>query len=273
MDFKNVKFDIIIQGGQSNAEGCGSGPVTQELIPSPNAFYLYAEKTVTVDEENLHITFHDKPFVIAPAKEREADNGVIVGDFSLSFADEYEKAGLLADDRKLLIIRAAVGGAGFQKKHWGLQDCLYLKLLELIDYALSLNEENRVVGFLWHQGEHDVFENKGLPYPELYKKYHADLLALFTDVKNKYSGDKFPFIAGGFVSEYVQRNKEGCAAVLQAMQTVCEEIKNAAVVSSEGLLSNNQVSGNGDDIHFCREALYELGKRYYEAYLALTGQA
>lgn len=57
MDFSKVKFDIIIQGGQSNAEGCGIGPVTRELTPSVNAFYLYAEKTVTIDEENLHSLF------------------------------------------------------------------------------------------------------------------------------------------------------------------------------------------------------------------------
>ena len=36
--------------------------------------------------------------------------GQITGDFSLTFAEEYEKAGLLQAGRKLLIVRAAIGG-------------------------------------------------------------------------------------------------------------------------------------------------------------------
>ena len=36
--------------------------------------------------------------------------GRITGDFSLTFAEEYEKAGLLQAGRKLLIVRAAIGG-------------------------------------------------------------------------------------------------------------------------------------------------------------------
>lgn len=40
MDLSKEKFDIIIQGGQSNAEGCGKGPVANEIVPSPNCFYL-----------------------------------------------------------------------------------------------------------------------------------------------------------------------------------------------------------------------------------------
>ena len=34
------KFDIIIQGGQSNAEGGGLGPVEQEYQPNDKILYL-----------------------------------------------------------------------------------------------------------------------------------------------------------------------------------------------------------------------------------------
>ncbi len=264
MDFSKVKFDIIIQGGQSNSEGCGLGPVTQELIPSPNAFYLYAERTVTVEEDNLNIQFHDKPFVIAPAKEADTDNGKR-GDFSLSFAEEYEKAGLLAADRKLLIIRGGVGGAGFQKKHWGLQDCLYLKLLELIDYALSLNTENRVVGFLWHQGEHDAFEKNT---PDNYKK---QLAALVNGVRTRV-GEKIPFIAGEFVNDWKSKNIDICAPILQVIREVTEESGNGGFVETSDLLSNDEMNKNGDDIHFCRESLHILGRRYFDEYKRIIGK-
>ncbi len=263
MNFSNVKFDIVIQAGQSNSEGCGLGPVTKELIPSPNAFYLYAEKTVTVVDDNLIIDFHDKPFVIEQAKERgEGDNKL--GDFSLTFAEEYEKAGLLASDRKLLIIRAGVGGAGFQKKHWGLQDCLYLKLLELINYALSLNKENRVVAFLWHQGEHDAFEKNT---PENYKK---QLSALLNGVR-ACVGEKIPFIAGEFVNDWKSKNIDICAPILQVIREVTAENGNGGFVETGDLLSNDQKHGNGDDIHFCRESLHILGRRYFAEYKRIIG--
>lgn len=265
MDFSNVKFDIIIQAGQSNSEGCGVGPVTQELIPSPNAFYLHAEKTVTVADDNLIIEFHDKPFVISPAKERLNDNGVALGDFSLTFAEEYEKAGLLASDRKLLVIRGGVGGAGFQKKHWGLQDCLYLKLLELIDYALSLNKENRIVGFLWHQGEHDAFEGNT---PANYKK---QLAALVNGVRT-HVGEQIPFIAGEFVNDWKRKNIDICAPILQVIREVAQESGKGGFVETSDLLSNDQKHGNGDDIHFCRESLHILGRRYFAEYQRIIGQ-
>lgn len=265
MDFSNVKFDIIIQGGQSNAEGCGVGPVERELIPSPNAFYLSSEKTVTVDEENLHIHFHDKPFVIEQAKERLNEAGDTLGDFSLTFAEEYEKAGLLAADRKLLIIRGGVGGAGFQKKHWGLHDCLYLKLLELIDYALSLNKENRVVGFLWHQGEHDAFERNT---PDNYKK---QLSALVDGVRTRV-GEKIPFIAGEFVNDWKSKNIGICAPILQVIREAVSESGKGGFVETSDLLSNDQKNKNGDDIHFCRESLHILGRRYFAEYQRIIGE-
>lgn len=264
MNFSNAKFDIIIQGGQSNAEGCGRGPVTQELNLSENVFYLYAEKTVTVGQDNLNIVFHDKPFVIEPAKER-GEGEDKVGDFSLTFAEEYEKAGLLAKDRKLLIIRAGVGGAGFQKKHWGLQDCLYLKLLELVDYALSLNSENRVVAFLWHQGEHDAFEKNT---PENYKE---QLSALIGGVRSQV-GAKIPFIAGEFVADWTSKNIDICAPILQVIREVVAENGNGGFVETGDLLSNDQKIKNGDDIHFCRESLHILGRRYFGEYKRIIGE-
>lgn len=119
MELNNTKFDIIIQGGQSNAEGLGIGPVKSELLPSmsENIFYLESEKTVEHLKECVRITFANKPFVIKLAKERVSEQN-LVGDFSLAFGSEYEKEMMQNSDRKLLIVRAAVGGTGFVKGQW-----------------------------------------------------------------------------------------------------------------------------------------------------------
>ena len=260
MDMKNTKFDIIIQGGQSNAEGFGLGPVSEEYIPSESVLYLEAEKTAVVVDNNLHITYADKPFYVEVAQDRKKGDD-LVGDFSLTFAEEYRKSGLLSSDRKLLVIRVAVGGAGFKKGQWGIGKQLYEKLLEMTDYALSLNKENRVVGFLWHQGEHDAFEKNE---PETFKE---QLGAQLQSIRSRY-GD-MPFIAGDFVNEWKSKNLADCKPIVEKIQEVIIEAGNGAFVETADLPSNNEKTGNGDDIHFCRESLRVLGRRYFAAYREL----
>lgn len=253
-------YDIIIQGGQSNAEGCGLGPVRDELMPSmsENIFCLEAEKQAEHLPECVKITYADKPFTIRHAKERESDQGP-VGDFSLAFGSMYEKEFMQNSDRKLLIVRAAVGGTGFVKGAWGLGNQLYLKMLEMTDYALSLNSENRVVGFLWHQGECDAFEKNE---PDVFKQQLSDMLR---DVRQRY-GENLPFIAGDFVNEWKSKYIEECTPIVEKIREVVKEAGDAAFVETSDLLSNNQKTHNGDDIHFCREALYILGQRYFKAF-------
>lgn len=252
-----MKYDIIVQGGQSNAEGTGIGPVSQELVLSPNVWYLDVEKTVEVVEDNLCITYADKPFQIIPAQERLVE-GAIRGDFSLTFAEEYEKAGLLDGDRKLLIVRASVGGTGFKKEHWGVGKRLYNKLIAMVDYALSLNAENRVVGFLWHQGEHDSFEGN---VSEIFK---AQLTEQLRDFRARYGN--VPFIAGDFVREWKSKNEAACRPIIQTIREVIVEEGRGDFVETSDLLSNNETVQNGDDIHFSRESLHILGRRYFQAF-------
>ena len=52
------------------------------------------------------------------------------------------------------------------------------------------------------------------------------------------------------------------------MRAVCRDCENGGFVETDGLKSNAQFSkehpfGWDDNIHFCRDALYELGERYF----------
>lgn len=264
-----MAYDIIVLAGQSNAEGTGlgNGPMFEEnerilqlYDPQDNGFEESANGEMLLKVKR---PWH---FLIAPAKERRKD-GHVYGNFALWFAKRYIDSGLLKKNRKILIVNAAVGGTGFKKRHWGRGDVLSDRLYEMTDVATSA-KGSKIVAFLWHQGEHDAFENEGSD-SELYEEYYQNLLSFFTDVQNKYSAYSFPIIAGGFVDEYV-KNNPGCLAVFRATQAVSQTLKNVAVVSGEGLQSNNQAVGNGDDAHFCREALYELGQRYFEKYRQMT---
>ena len=114
------------------------------------------------------------------------------------------------------------------------------------------------MGMLWHQGEHDAFE--GNP-PE---NYYSQLTDIVTDFRGRYGN--IPFMAADFVHDWKNKNMEQCAPIVDVIRRVVKESGNAYFVESEGLLSNDQKIGNGDDIHFCRESAYELGVRYFQGF-------
>jgi len=243
-NYKNDMFDIIIQGGQSNAEGCGGGPVKDEYIPSENVLYMNNDLTISIAEERIW-------------------DGNKTNDFSLSFAREYLKSGRLETGRKILIIRSAVGGTGWADNRWGMTDDLYLKMIEMIKTSLDLNTENKLIAFLWHQGETDSGSSRDVHYNHLRE--------LVESVRNIYKSPNLPFIAGDFVHEWKNATfgSEKEVPAVQAIKDVCEDIGYAAFVETSELNSNNQDTGCGDTIHFSREALNQLGVKYFNAFLKI----
>ena len=243
-DFKNEIFDIIIQGGQSNSEGCGIGHVNKPFKPRDEILMMDSEFNITTAHENFY-------------------EGQTIGNFSLTFADRYVDDGRLQKGHKLLILRAAVGGTGFCDRRWGLEDDLFLKMMDMIGKALSLNPANRAVAFVWHQGETDT----SVP---VYDTHYRNLSTLVNRVRQAAGCDDLPFIAGDFVKHWSRENADACKPIISAIRDVCANIGNAAFVETDGLQSNAENTGNDDTIHFCREALYQMGHRYYDAYLTLN---
>lgn len=250
MDFSKEKFDIIIQAGQSNADGSAHGPVEDYYEPNANVWYMNGN------------------FVITEAVERVIYGNEIRGNFSLSFSREYINNGLLGEGRKLLILRTAVGGTGFLDNRWKLTDDLYLRMMEMIRTALALNPENRLVALLWHQGETDALCKAS------YEVHYHHLMTLLKSVREEFGVPELPFVAGDFVQQWKNDNIGICTPVVDAIRAVCRDCEKGSFVESEGLLSNAQeVYPNNtrltDTIHFSRRSIYELGKRYFEAYSRL----
>ncbi len=246
IDFTKKKFDILIQAGQSNAEGYGLGPASEPWSPDGRVRYLNGDHTVT------------------PAAERVCGNE-IQSDFSLSFAREYLKSGLLADGRELLILRCAVGGTGFLDHRWGQGEDLFLRMIAMIDEALALNADNRLVALLWHQGEQDAVSNAS------FETHRDNLSTLLRSVTERYAAPGLPFVAGDFVPVWAKENARLCEPVVGAMRAVCAGYAAGAFVETDGLLSNWEALGREtlgwqDTVHFCRESIYELGRRYFRAF-------
>jgi len=241
-DFTKETFDIIIQGGQSNAEGCGMGAVEFPFEMNPDIYQM------------------DGDFIISKAREVIWGNEVI-GNFVLPFAANYVKDRKLKTGRKLLILLTAVGGTGFFDNRWGKNDDLFLRMTEMIKTALDLNPANRVVAFVWHQGETDT----NAPDRDV---HYNNLHYLVSSVRKTAKEESLPFVAGDFVHHWKMNpdNLNRCIPIIKAIKDLCTDIGNAAFTETDGLLSNDEKTGNGDDIHFCREALYEMGNRYYKAF-------
>lgn len=251
-DFSKEAFDIIIQAGQSNSEGYGFGNVCDPYQPDERVWYFNADGTFQIAQEKV-------------------TNNAIQSNFSLTFARNYVNQGLLAEGRKLLILRTAVGGTGFSDNRWKLCDDLYLRMMEMIKATLALNPNNRLMVLLWHQGENDAATQMSYEY------YHEHITALITSVRKTFDVPTLPFIAGDFVADWKRKNAEACAPIIAALKDVCNTDYSRFVETAD--LDSNREDGFPhpfgwvDDIHFCRRAIYQLGERYFEAYRSISAQA
>ena len=258
------KYHILLEAGQSNAEGYGHGPVETPYVPDPRILYFTAGDPPAGE---YHPKGEPRVCIAAERPHPDLKPGDLRGDLALSFAQKYVEAGLLPPDRKLLIVRTAVGGTGFLKGYWRVGDPLYLRMLSMTDEAMALHPENRLVAFLWHQGEHEAaFQND----PE---RYHQQLKEVLESVRQRYEAPKLPILCGGFCREWAEENQPYCDNIMAVIRKVAEELGGDYVETAD-LRSNNQKCGDGDTIHFCREDLQELGRRYFDAFTHLTkGQA
>lgn len=255
-------YDIVIQAGQSNAEGCGKGTVATPYAVNNRVWHLEHKWQVVPSEkagERPAVIYADEPFTLAPASERVSEKWGVVADFSLTFSKEYIENGVLKEGRRLLIVRGAVGGTGFCVGNWRVGDQLHKKLRALVDYALALEGENRVVALLWHQGECDAFEGTTA------LEYEQNFTAFLRDIRQAY-GEDLPVVAGDFVQEWKSKNLSICTPITETTERICVEDAFGAYVHTDGLASNDMAVHDGEDIHFCREAQYELGKRYFQAF-------
>ena len=270
--FEKEAFDIILLIGQSNAEGFGLGEVENAYEPTDcimqltNTSPVFLEVTPE-DEKILHLQPNDT-YRIDLAEETVHKERGILGCFALPFAKKYYEKYLSGTDRKVLVIRAAVGSSGFLRGNWCLDEPLYKRAVEMTDLALSLSKENRLAAILWHQGESDAMEGRRRGgYDFLYPYYYERLSSLVGDLRKRYG--EVPFIAGGLCEEWTPRIKETSDAVENATKEVIAKVGLAAFAESSGLLSNNSVVNNKDDIHFARPSLYEFAERYFELYESL----
>lgn len=249
-DFTKERFDIIIQAGQSNSEGCGYGGAVSPYQPKDAVWYLESE------DPQGRKTFDD--LILTPAREAVLDNDVR-SNYALAFADCWLDAGLSRDGRKLLILRSSVGATGFSDGRWMPDGDLYLRLVEMIRTALALNPENRLRAFLWHQGENEVGRSN-------YEEYKARLGVMLNSVRTMFNCPNLPFVCGDFVHQWKMLNFAACQPIVAGLRDFCAQTPHCAFVETDELPSDEEAGSRHENIHFSRESLYRLGRKYFAAY-------
>ncbi len=250
MNYGNEKFDIILLAGQSNAEGTGFGPCDEEYEKDTDIFRMVGSKKF---EDAWIIDFPISIDIEAPhSHERD--------DLSLAFAHEYKKAGFLEKDRRILLVHTALGGTGFSSGHWRVGDSVYKRMLYMLDCALNMNPENRLTALLWHQGEMDVLGGN------IGEEYNRQLTTLFEVIQKRAGGEFLPIITGDFVQNWIPRHEKECKLIAEQIKAVTESF-GGVFVNTEGLPSNHEAGTRDEDrIHFSRNSLHLLGKRYFDAF-------
>ena len=263
------KLDIIVLAGQSNAEGYGLGSCDEPYIPdsrilsmrdTDNQGYVVDEKTYGTLAIKL-----PRRYLIGLTEERCSTSskiGCLAPYFARKYAEEY-----LAPDRKVLIIHSAVGATGFAKKNWGLEDVLYKRMVRMIDLALGMNPENRVVAFLWHQGEHEAVFRPKLTPEEREAIHLANMTSFISDVRSRYG--EVPFVSAGFTDKWAE-SCENHKYVLSALKRALAAFPLTAFADSSGLPTNAEALNVTDIYHFSRNSLRILGERYFEQYKTIV---
>ena len=268
MYLSNEKYDIIVLGGQSNAEGWGFGDTDNEYKEDGRIEMLVDKHHVAYvkDENGKDVLDFEYPlqFEIKPANEDLAGDKKI-GNFFIWFAKEYAEK-YLEKGRKVLIVKSAVGGTGFKRQQWRIGDPLQVRMELMVKTALKLNKENKIVAFLWHQGECDAID---FATAEGIGEYYERQFTAFINRFRKKFKCNVPIIAGGYVDE-LKKEEYGFTEKLlrleQTFKSLSEKDDKIYFVNSEGLRANKNCFEGGDQWHFCRPDLELLGKRYFETY-------
>jgi len=207
------------------------------------------KRILTIDKDNK--------WIVAREPLHFYETGGAGLDCGLSFARELLNH--VPDSVTIAMIPCAVGGSSIFE--W-LGDSLHrnVKLLSNFREKINIsNEKGSIKCILWHQGERNA-NDEDIP---LYKAALTELISVFRD---DVGNNDLPVIMGelGRFATPVEK-QQNFLRINDIMLEVSGETDNCYRISSEGL------DHKGDHLHFNSEGQRELGKRYADKYIEITG--
>jgi Carbohydrate esterase, sialic acid-specific acetylesterase len=228
-------FHLFLLAGQSNMAGRGEVD-TNINITNPKIWMLNKNNEWQLAKHPLHF---DKPGIA----------GVGPG---LAFA----KA-LLDYDTSIVIglIPTAVGGTSidFWKPNSYFATTKVYPYDDAVKRTYVATQSGILKGILWHQGESDADSIKSIGY--LIK-----MTALVKQFRKDFNNEALPFIAGTLPRFYLNAHPYG-KSINKAIKKLPRKLKKIAIVSSKGLIANN------DKIHLNSASANELGNRYASVFI------
>ena len=205
-------YDIIVIGGQSNAVGAGRGGYSDPYASKADPRLLFQvgrqiDNCVSHFRQIVPATMTLEHWLNCPRQQT-------VG-FGLPYARRWAHHNL-APGRQVLIVPGAYGGSS--SRQW--LDTFWPALRDQIRWALKQKPvdirgpaRNRVVAFLWSQGEtdsancldapaHEVCAFQGVPRDQIPAAWRERLLTLFKDFRAEFDPKaEVPILATGFTPE------------------------------------------------------------------------
>lgn len=199
-----------------------------------------------IDCEHIYILRNGRwQKMFRPVCPDRATAGVCLAE---SFAQEYAKE----YNVDVGLIPCADGGTTLNQ--WMPGEPLYDNAVFQAKLAMR---HSTLKGVLWHQGESDCSDANSAAYKQRLEK----IIAAF---KADLQLDNIPFVVGGlgdFMGEF--HKNDNYIIVNKALYDISKEQETVGFVSATGL------KPNADILHFCSDALYEFGLRYYEEFKKL----
>jgi hypothetical protein len=279
-------YDIIIIAGQSNAVGAGLGSFSDSAANTATDAKIFqlgrygagSLKVMPATWVQNGITYDALQHWNITANR--ASMGLAVP-FARRYAQEQ-----LAPGRSILIVPAAYGGTSILKWLGDITaptttpNALYDDMKNRVNTALALpGGTNKIVAFLWHQGESDVSSAAGTPgimTPAIYQqKLTLILQKLRTDFPSQ---PAYPVVGGLFVPEWPSA-WPGASLLLPAkiqIESVIKQVFAAdvrgGVADTAGLTANypSLTSDINQQVHFSAASQVTLGARYYQKWKDLV---
>ncbi len=234
-------FHLFLLIGQSNMAGRGTVE-PEDQVPHERVLKLNQADRWVPATDPLHF---DKPSVVGVGLGRT---------FALDYAQRHRAVtvGLIPCAAGGSPIAAwEPGGYHDQTKSHPYDDALRRAKLALQSGTLR--------GILWHQGESDSTSARSPVYQQ---KLHA----LIARLRRELDAPDVPFIVGQ-LGQFPERPwNEPRKEIDRALQALPTQVARTAFVPSDGL------EHKGDQVHFNAASYRELGHRYFQAYLTVTGE-
>ena len=178
--------------------------------------------------------------------------------FGFAFAKIYASNN---QGRKVLLVPAAVTGAGFSNNRWNVGNDLYTNAVTFANAAIAANPGSTFKGILWLQGETDALSSMS------YATYKAALSSTITGFRSSITGaSSAPFVTGRMVYSW-----QSADAPTNAIRLAI--VDNAAATSRAAIIdltaSSNASYVATDGMHYNAVGMRALGQLFYDAYTSI----